>query len=186
VIHVIPNKTLEASECGDAVSPVIGVILMVAITVILAAVIGTFVLGLGSEVQENVQAGVNVQYDPANSKVDATYVSAQNADKFNVSYNNQENSATAKAVLVKVGDKLTVGNHTDGQGSAINATGDAGIYQSETDDSSCADQSGGPEGDLHQRCSLADNWDSGDRISITVTAVKGDQSTVVLTKDNTI
>jgi len=33
-----------------AVSPVIGVILMVAITVILAAVIGTFVLGLGSSV----------------------------------------------------------------------------------------------------------------------------------------
>ena len=31
----------------DAVSPVIGVILMVAIIVILAAVIGTFVLGLG-------------------------------------------------------------------------------------------------------------------------------------------
>lgn len=34
-----------------AVSPVIGVILMVAITVILAAVIGTFVLGLGEQVQ---------------------------------------------------------------------------------------------------------------------------------------
>ncbi|MGM0718806.1 MAG: type IV pilin [Halobacteriota archaeon] len=32
-----------------AVSPVIGVILMVAITVILAAVIGTFVLGLGDQ-----------------------------------------------------------------------------------------------------------------------------------------
>ena len=37
----------------DAVSPVIGVILMVAITVILAAVIGTFVLGLGENVQQN-------------------------------------------------------------------------------------------------------------------------------------
>jgi len=38
---------------GDdrAVSPVIGVILMVAITVILAAVIGTFVLGLGDQLQ---------------------------------------------------------------------------------------------------------------------------------------
>ena len=36
----------------DAVSPVIGVILMVAITVILAAVIGTFVLGLGEQVQD--------------------------------------------------------------------------------------------------------------------------------------
>jgi len=35
----------------QAVSPVIGVILMVAITVILAAVIGTFVLGLGDQVE---------------------------------------------------------------------------------------------------------------------------------------
>jgi flagellin-like protein len=39
-----------------AVSPVIGVILMVAITVILAAVIGTFVLGLGGSVQSAPQA----------------------------------------------------------------------------------------------------------------------------------
>ncbi|WP_227354759.1 type IV pilin [Haladaptatus salinisoli] len=36
-----------------AVSPVIGVILMVAITVILAAVIGAFVMGLGDSVQKN-------------------------------------------------------------------------------------------------------------------------------------
>jgi flagellin-like protein len=44
-----------------AVSPVIGVILMVAITVILAAVIGTFVLGLGESVSQNANAGVNVE-----------------------------------------------------------------------------------------------------------------------------
>lgn len=37
-------------EDDGAVSPVIGVILMVAITVILAAVIATFVLGLGEQV----------------------------------------------------------------------------------------------------------------------------------------
>ena len=43
-------KQLLADD--DAVSPVIGVILMVAITVILAAVIGTFVLGLGEQVQD--------------------------------------------------------------------------------------------------------------------------------------
>jgi flagellin-like protein len=36
----------------SAVSPVIGVILMVAITVILAAVIGTFVLNLGGSISE--------------------------------------------------------------------------------------------------------------------------------------
>jgi len=40
----------DAEERG--VSPVIGVILMVAITVILAAVIGTFVLGLGDQVSQ--------------------------------------------------------------------------------------------------------------------------------------
>jgi flagellin-like protein len=48
----------------DAVSPVIGVILMVAITVILAAVIGTFVLGLGDQVQNNApQATFSFDYN---------------------------------------------------------------------------------------------------------------------------
>ena len=44
-----------------AVSPVIGVILMVAITVILAAVIGAFVLGLGGETQETPQASLSFE-----------------------------------------------------------------------------------------------------------------------------
>ena len=47
----------------EAVSPVIGVILMVAITVILAAVIGTFVLGLGDQVQStSPQASFSFEY----------------------------------------------------------------------------------------------------------------------------
>jgi len=49
---------------GDdrAVSPVIGVILMVAITVILAAVIGGFVLGLGDSLQSAPQAQLDASY----------------------------------------------------------------------------------------------------------------------------
>jgi flagellin-like protein len=43
------------------VSPVIGVILMVAITVILAAVIGTFVLGLGDSLQQAPQSQISVE-----------------------------------------------------------------------------------------------------------------------------
>jgi flagellin-like protein len=45
----------DGSNVGDdrAVSPVIGVILMVAITVILAAVIGVFVLNYGNELQQS-------------------------------------------------------------------------------------------------------------------------------------
>ncbi|GAA0526968.1 type IV pilin [Halorubrum aquaticum] len=51
-----------------AVSPVIGVILMVAITVILAAVIGTFVLGLGDSLgdsQPSTQLDVSLSSDGA-------------------------------------------------------------------------------------------------------------------------
>ncbi|WP_336135552.1 type IV pilin N-terminal domain-containing protein [Natronomonas amylolytica] len=52
----------------DAVSPVIGVILMVAITVILAAVIGTFVLGLGDQVQETApNAQISFDYTEGTS-----------------------------------------------------------------------------------------------------------------------
>ncbi|PSP38038.1 hypothetical protein BRC71_08710 [Halobacteriales archaeon QH_7_65_31] len=53
----------ELFNDDSAVSPVIGVILMVAITVILAAVIGTFVLGLGSNVQSVPSAQFTFDYD---------------------------------------------------------------------------------------------------------------------------
>jgi flagellin-like protein len=56
----------------DAVSPVIGVILMVAITVILAAVIATFVLGLGESVSDTApQASFNADYDGSASGSDS-------------------------------------------------------------------------------------------------------------------
>jgi flagellin-like protein len=47
----------------NAVSPVIGVILMVAITVILAAVIGAFLLGLGGEQSATPQATFDIDED---------------------------------------------------------------------------------------------------------------------------
>ena len=52
----------------DAVSPVIGVILMVAITVILAAVIASFVLGLGDQAQQTTpQASFAFDYEQGTS-----------------------------------------------------------------------------------------------------------------------
>lgn len=59
-----------------AVSPVIGVILMVAITVILAAVIGTFVLGLGDSLSESApQATFDWGQDSGLDNVNGTQVS---------------------------------------------------------------------------------------------------------------
>jgi flagellin-like protein len=55
-------------EDDDAVSPVIGVILMVAITVILAAVIASFVLGLGDQTQSATpQASFSFDYESGTS-----------------------------------------------------------------------------------------------------------------------
>ncbi|WP_256402600.1 type IV pilin [Halorubrum salinum] len=62
-------KLFNQNTADDrAVSPVIGVILMVAITVILAAVIGTFVLGLGDQLGDTApQASFDVDEATANT-----------------------------------------------------------------------------------------------------------------------
>ncbi len=55
------------SDDDRGVSPVIGVILMVAITVILAAVIGTFVLGLGDSLNQAPQAQLDAEVGNSNN-----------------------------------------------------------------------------------------------------------------------
>jgi flagellin-like protein len=76
----------------EAVSPVIGVILMVAITVILAAVIGTFVLGLGDQVQSTApQASFNFDY---------TADSTTNAGSVEVTHDGGDSIAPAQLELV--------------------------------------------------------------------------------------
>jgi flagellin-like protein len=58
----------------SAVSPVIGVILMVAITVILAAVIGSFVLNLGGSLQQTApQASFAFDYDTDSNNTTITH-----------------------------------------------------------------------------------------------------------------
>jgi flagellin-like protein len=64
----------------EGVSPVIGVILMVAITVILAAVIGTFVLGFADQLEQNPQAVVTFDEDTADQELDVRLSAVQAAD----------------------------------------------------------------------------------------------------------
>jgi len=89
-------KQLHADE--DAVSPVIGVILMVAITVILAAVIGTFVLGLGDQVQSsapnaNFQFSYDGDFTATGATVTVTHDGGQDVQRDNVEI--QVNGVTA-------------------------------------------------------------------------------------------
>ena len=65
----------------DAVSPVIGVILMVAITVILAAVIATFVLGLGDSLSNTApQASFSFDYDESPSDSEDSFGDSSSGD----------------------------------------------------------------------------------------------------------
>jgi len=78
-----------------AVSPVIGVILMVAITVILAAVIGTFVLGLGDQVSENAPQA-SFSFDFTSDNVTITHEGGETLDSQNIRVNGSDSSTTMK------------------------------------------------------------------------------------------
>jgi len=94
------KSTFQDNERG--VSPVIGVILMVAITVILAAVIGTFVLGLGDSISQNANAGVSVEKDASNDSATVTLVNKGNVDSVNVT------NVSDNVTLNDVGDSKTI------------------------------------------------------------------------------
>ena len=74
-VHIIPmesiiDEKINKKQTNRAVSPVIGVILMVAITVILAAVIGVFVLGFGEGISESPpQAQFSIDYNDGNATI---------------------------------------------------------------------------------------------------------------------
>jgi flagellin-like protein len=106
-----------------AVSPVIGVILMVAITVILAAVIGTFVLGLGNQVQDTApQATFSFDFEDTGSgtyDVTATHdggdtFNSDNTDSLNLTDGTTSNT-TDYSLSVASGDSetITTGPSTD-------------------------------------------------------------------------
>jgi len=66
----------------DAVSPVIGVILMVAITVILAAVIGAFVFGMGSGISKSYIVAATASQ--MGNDIIVTYNGGPDADQVNI------------------------------------------------------------------------------------------------------
>lgn len=91
------------------VSPVIGVILMVAITVILAAVIASFVLGFGDSVSENVQAGADID-EKDDGSASVTWISEGNAESLNVTVSGNSSNVTFSngQTLTDVGENTKI------------------------------------------------------------------------------
>ncbi|NLE28017.1 MAG: type IV pilin [Clostridiaceae bacterium] len=91
---------MKFRENEDAVSPVIGVILMVAITVILAAVIAAFVFGMGSNIGTTKTVAVTVN---------------QNGDDIILTYHGGADASTLNflTITVEAGDTVTATGVTD-------------------------------------------------------------------------
>ena len=109
----------------EAVSPVIGVILMVAITVILAAVIGTFVLGLGDQVQStSPQASFQFDYSEKtgtdSDELDVTHDGGDSID------NGRLNASVTGAVTGSGDDSANDGADGDATGDSISFGSNAG------------------------------------------------------------
>ena len=112
----------------EAVSPVIGVILMVAITVILAAVIAAFVFGMSGNITKTKIVAVSVQ-QPTLDTITVTYQGGQDAPSFgNAQVSVWEDG---NVLLIAAGDydpDVTCstgicGNLTSQVGSTVTATG---------------------------------------------------------------
>ncbi|MFA9502397.1 type IV pilin [Natrinema sp. H-ect1] len=101
----IRNK-LIGTEDERAVSPVIGVILMVAITVILAAVIAAFVLDLGQGQSANAQAGISFDHDSSASTVTVTVNSVERADDLTLQC--ADGSSPSGSIDASAGSSATV------------------------------------------------------------------------------
>ena len=117
-----------------AVSPVIGVILMVAITVILAAVIGSFVLGLGNSVQQTApNANFDFEFDDSGSDgiVTATHTGGDTiSDTETLTLQAPVNSTNVSGPI-SAGDSIAAKYNSDSSGDRI-----AVIWKSENGETS--------------------------------------------------
>ena len=113
-------KLNELFADDDAVSPVIGVILMVAITVILAAVIGTFVIGIGSQQQTTPSASFDYVYSVSDSELTITHnggdtFNTENTASISIRGQPVQNDPVDWSIPVSAGDQQSV--DIDGTGT---------------------------------------------------------------------
>jgi flagellin-like protein len=101
----------------SGVSPVIGVVLMVAITVIMAAIIGNYGLSFTEMLSPSAQAGVTYDQTPNESNPDNwdvtfTYTTEVNADSVRIE---KSGSFTKTPVLNNSGSSATFYNQPPGE-----------------------------------------------------------------------
>ena len=144
----------------DAVSPVIGVILMVAITVILAAVIAAFVLGLGDSDEVGPSVSFNYNYDSGDEQLTIT---VQSGDSFTASqvsfqgtglgdsegteWHDQATNSAGPDSTVRSGERAQLGDGTAGTSDSVTSNFELDIVwtSQDGDDSNIISRRSGPD-----------------------------------------
>ena len=107
----------------EAVSPVIGVILMVAITVILAAVIAAFVFGMAGNISKTKVIAATAQ-QPDGTHIVVTYQGGQDAGTFNgANVTITDSSGATPTFTVQAPGTAALGWLSPSVGSSQTATG---------------------------------------------------------------
>lgn len=103
-------------DSDRAVSPVIGVVLMVAITVILAAVIGAFVLGLGDELGEGSTPSAQLSLSESDGNVQISHNGGDELDftEFTIIVNG-ETTQDLNATELSPGESVVEVVNVDGE-----------------------------------------------------------------------
>ena len=136
-----------------AVSPVIGVVLMVAITVILAAVIGTFVLGVAEGIQETTP---NAQFGHA--------------------YDDAGDNAT---ITHRAGDAIPA----DRLNVSVSGVGQSAWYRGDTSTDAGETVRAGRSFETGETETLSGNVTAGDTVRVIWHAADGDRTTTLLTRE---
>jgi archaeal type IV pilus assembly protein PilA len=98
-VAIIPVfESMKITQNDEAVSPVIGVILMVAITVILAAVIAAFVFGMAGNIQKTKLVAATAYHD--GTQITVMYRGGQDAALV----------SSLKAEIAGTSDSITIPN----------------------------------------------------------------------------
>lgn len=157
----------ELMETDRGVSPVIGVILMVAITVILAAVIGTFVLDIGGSLSESAPSATFETEQPPATTSEMDALSNSDSELVNVTYTGGEEVLKENINITVNGDQAYILDGPAATTSVSSANTDApytGSGPLEITDTISVVTAGGrtTSEDLTPGDTLRIIWDSGD------------------------
>ena len=170
-------KQLFADD--NAVSPVIGVILMVAITVILAAVIASFVLGLGNQASQGAPtATIGMQYEEVDDNNDegALKLSHDGGDTLTASNLYVRGNGFAD---ISANNNGNSGYDLDDDGTKDVDTWQAGSWDERSDGSGVTAVNYDSESDLQSGNRLVVAVDSDYEISVVWQSAEGDTSSTL-------